>query len=131
MKVSTNHLTVQANNQPYNQLQTNLAQPAKQHGCETTYHRNIYKLNNPRLSQLYILIYQVTSNVIRVAMVGYQPTIRNHQTKDKRKAQIGLGSTHHCCFIFVVCPGLEILMMFIVCGIIQFAFCDYWRSAGH
>ena len=49
------------------------SQPAKQHGCETTYHRNIYKLNNPRLSQLYTQIYQVTSNVIRVAMVGYQP----------------------------------------------------------
>ena len=30
---------------------------SQQHGCETTYHRNIYKLNNPRLSQLYILIY--------------------------------------------------------------------------
>ena len=69
--------------------------------------------------------------LIRVATVGYQSTIRNHQTKDKRIAQIGLGSTHHCCFIFIVCPGLEILRMFIVCGIIQFAFCDYWRSSGH
>ena len=54
-----------------NQLQTNIAQPAKQHDSETTYHRNIYKLKNPRLSQLYILIYQMTSNVICMAMIGY------------------------------------------------------------
>ena len=33
-----------------NQLQKNIAQPAKQHISETTYRRNIYKLNNPRLS---------------------------------------------------------------------------------
>ena len=72
-----------------NQLQTNLAQLAKQHTSDTTYRRNIYKLNNPRLSQLYILIYQMTSNVIRLAMIGYQPTIKTHQTKDKRKAPIG------------------------------------------
>ena len=78
--------------QPVNhtyQLQKNLAQPAKQHTSETTYLRNIYELNHPRLSQLYILIYQMTSNVIRLAMIGYQPTIKTHQTKDKRKAQIG------------------------------------------
>ena len=72
-----------------NQLQTNIAQPAKQHKSETTYHRNIYKPNNPRLSHLDILIYHMTSNVIRLAMIGYQPTIKNHQTKDKRKAQTG------------------------------------------
>ena len=61
-----------------NQLQKNLAQPAKQRTSETTYHRNIYKLNNPKLSQLDILIYQMTSNVIRMDMIGYQPTIKNH-----------------------------------------------------
>ena len=72
-----------------NQLQTNIAQPAKQHKSETTYHRNIYKPNNPRLSHLDILIYHMKSNVIRLAMIGYQPTIKNHQTKDKRKAQTG------------------------------------------
>ena len=78
-------------NQPRNlsTIQTsckkNLAQPAKQHTSETTYLRNIYELNHPRLSQLYILIYQMTSNVIRLAMIGYQPTIKTHQTKDKRK----------------------------------------------
>ena len=78
-------------NQPRNPstIQTsckkNLAQPAKQHTSETTYLRNIYELNHPRLSQLYILIYQMTSNVIRLAMIGYQPTIKTHQTKDKRK----------------------------------------------
>ena len=33
-----------------NQLQKNTAQPAKQHTSETTYRRNFYKLNNPRLS---------------------------------------------------------------------------------
>ena len=33
-----------------NQLQKNIAQPAKQHISETTYRRNIYKLNNLRLS---------------------------------------------------------------------------------
>ena len=42
---------------------------------------SIYKLNNPRLSQLYILIYQMTSNVIRLAMIGYRPTIKNHQNQ--------------------------------------------------
>ena len=31
----------------------------------------------------------MTSNVIRMVMIGYQPTIKNHQTKDKRKAQKG------------------------------------------
>ena len=70
--------------QPVNhtyQLQKNLAQPAKQHTSETTYLRNIYELNHPRLSQLYILIYQMTSNVIRLAMIGYQPTIKNHQNQ--------------------------------------------------
>ena len=71
-----------------NQLQTNIAQPAKQHASETTYHRNIYKLNDPRLSQLFILIYQMTRNVIRMVMIGYQPTNKNHQTKDKRKTEI-------------------------------------------
>ena len=68
-----------------NQLQTNIAQRAKQHKSETTYHRNIYKPNNPRLSHLDILIYHMTSNVIRLAMIGYQPTIKNHQTKEKHK----------------------------------------------
>ena len=74
-------------NQPRNPstIQTsckkNLAQPAKQHTSETTYLRNIYELNHPRLSQLYILIYQMTSNVIRLAMIGYQPTIKNHQNQ--------------------------------------------------
>ena len=78
----------QPNNQPRtpSTIQTNckkkkIAQPAKQHISETTYRRNIYKLNNPRLSQLYILIYQMTSNVIRLAMIGYQPTIKNHQNQ--------------------------------------------------
>ena len=33
-----------------NQLQKNIAQPAKRHINETTYRRNLYKLNNPRLS---------------------------------------------------------------------------------
>ena len=64
----------QPNNQPRNhtnQLQKNLAQPAKQRTSETTYYRNIYKLNNPKLSQLDILIYQMTSNVIRIDMIGY------------------------------------------------------------
>ena len=64
-----------------NQLQTNIAQPAKQHESETIYHRNIYKPNNPRLSHLDILIYHMTSNVIRLAMIGYQPTIKNHQNQ--------------------------------------------------
>ena len=64
-----------------NQLQKNIAQPPKQQTFETTYRRNIYKPNNPRLSQLYILIYQMTSNVIRLAMIGYQPTIKNHQNQ--------------------------------------------------
>ena len=54
-----------------NQLQTNITQPAKQHDSETTYHRNIYTLKNPWLSQLYLLIYQMTSNVICMAMIGY------------------------------------------------------------
>ena len=31
-----------------NQLQKNIAQPTKQHTSETTYRRNIHKLNNPR-----------------------------------------------------------------------------------
>ena len=85
----------QPNNQPRNPstIQTNckknLAQPAKQHTSKTTYRRNIYELNHPRLSQLDILIYQMTSNVIRLAMMGYQPAIKTHQTKEKRKAQIG------------------------------------------
>ena len=78
---TTSHVT----RQPYKPVAKNLAQPAKQHTSETTYRRNIYKLNNPRLSQLYILIYQMTSNVIRLAMIGYQPTIKNHQTKEKHK----------------------------------------------
>ena len=64
-----------------NQLQTNIAQPAKQHESETNYHRNIYKPNNPRLSHLDILIYHMTSNVIRLAMIGYQQTIKNHQNQ--------------------------------------------------
>ena len=58
-----------------NQFQKNIAQPAKQHISETTNRRNIYKLNNPRLSYLYILICQMTSNVMRMAMIGHQPTI--------------------------------------------------------
>ena len=33
-----------------NQLQKNIAQPAKRHIRETTYRQNLYKLNNPRLS---------------------------------------------------------------------------------
>ena len=33
-----------------NQLQKNIAQPAKRHIRETTYRQNFYKLNNPRLS---------------------------------------------------------------------------------
>ena len=71
MKIEMSHeikSTKQPATQPVNhtnQLQKNIAQPAKQHICETTYRRNIYKLNNPRLSQLYILIYQMTSNVIQ------------------------------------------------------------------
>ena len=44
-------------------------------------------------------------------MIGYQPTIKIHQTKDKGKAQTGQEDTHHCCFISVVCPRLEILRM--------------------
>ena len=39
------------------------------------------------LSQLDMLIFQMISTVIRMTMIGYQPTIKNHQTKDKRKAQ--------------------------------------------
>ena len=31
----------------------------------------------------------MTSNVIRLDMTGHQPTIKNQQTYDKRKAQIG------------------------------------------
>ena len=31
----------------------------------------------------------MTSNVIRLAMIGYQPTIKTHKTKDKLKAPIG------------------------------------------
>ena len=95
MKIEMSHeikSTKQPATQPVNhtnQLQKNLAQPAKQHTSETTYRRNIYELNHPRLSQLDILIYQMTSNVIRLAMIGYQPTIKTHQTKDKRKAPIG------------------------------------------
>ena len=27
----------------------------------------------------------MTSNFIRLAMIGYQPTIKNHQTKEKHK----------------------------------------------
>ena len=64
-----------------NQLQKNLAQLSKQHTSETTYRANIYKLDNPRLSQLYKLIYQMTSNVICLAMIGYQPTIKTHQNQ--------------------------------------------------
>ena len=77
MKIEMSHeikSTDQPARQPFNhtnQLQTNIAQPAKQHDSETTYHRNIYKLKNPRLSQLYILIYQMISNVICMAMIGY------------------------------------------------------------
>ena len=87
MKIEMSHeikSTKQPATQPVNhtnQLQKNIAQPAKQHISETTYRRNIYKLNNPRLSQLYILIYQMTSNVIRLAMIGYQPTIKTHQNQ--------------------------------------------------
>ena len=77
MKIEMSHeikSTDQPGRQPFNhsnQLQTNITQPAKQHDSETTYHRNIYKLKNPRLSQLYLLIYQMTSNVICMAMKGY------------------------------------------------------------
>ena len=77
MKIEMSHeikSTDQPARQPFNhtnQLQTNITQPAKQHDSETTYHRNIYKLKNPRLSQLYILIYQMTSNVICMVMIGY------------------------------------------------------------
>ena len=91
MKIEMSHeikSTKQPAPQPVNhtnQLQKNIAQRAKQHTIETTYRRNIYKPNNPRLSQLYILTYQMTSNVIRLAMIGYQPTIKNHQTKEKHK----------------------------------------------
>ena len=87
MKIEMSHeikSTKQPATQPVNhtnQLQKNLAQPAKQRTRETTYLRNIYELNHPRLSQLYILIYQMTSNVIRMAMIGYQPTIKNHQNQ--------------------------------------------------
>ena len=73
MKIEMSH-EIKSTDQPArqpNQLQTNITQPAKQHDSETTYHRNIYKLKNPRLSQLYILIYQMTSNVICMAMKGY------------------------------------------------------------
>ena len=56
MKIEMSHeikSTKQPATQPVNhtnQLQKNIAQPAKRHISETTYRRNIYKLNNPRLS---------------------------------------------------------------------------------
>ena len=87
MKIEMSHeikSTKEPTTQPVNhtnQLQKNLAQLAKQHTSETTDRRNTYKLDNPRLSQLYILIYQMTSNVIRLAMIGYQPTIKIHQNQ--------------------------------------------------
>ena len=77
MKIEMSHeikSTDQPGRQPFNhtnQLQTNITQQAKQHDSETTYHRNIYKLKKPRLSQLYLLIYQMTSNVICMTMIGY------------------------------------------------------------
>ena len=56
MKIEMSHeikSTKQPATQPVNhtnQLQKNIAQPAKRHISETTYRRNLYKLNNPRLS---------------------------------------------------------------------------------
>ena len=56
MKIEMSHeikSTKQPATQPVNhtnQLQKNIAQPAKQRISETTYSRNIYKLNNPTLS---------------------------------------------------------------------------------
>ena len=56
MKIEMSHeikSTKQPATQPVNhtkQLQKKIAQPAKQHIRETTYRRNIYKPNNPRLS---------------------------------------------------------------------------------
>ena len=70
MKTETSH-EIRSTDQPArqqinhtNQLETNIAQPAKQHAI-INLTSNIYELNNPRLSQLYILIYQMTSNVIQ------------------------------------------------------------------
>ena len=76
----------QPTNQPGNKstIQTNCKQtlrnqpnnmPANQLTIEQL------QVNNPRLSQLYILIYQMASNVIRMAMIGYQPTIKTHQNQ--------------------------------------------------
>ena len=56
MKIEMSHeikSTKQPATQPVNhtnQLQKNIAQPAKQHISETTYRRNFYQLKNPRLS---------------------------------------------------------------------------------
>ena len=56
MKIEMSHeikSTKQPATQPVNhtnQLQKNIAQPAKQHISETTHRRNIYKPNNPGLS---------------------------------------------------------------------------------
>ena len=66
MKIEMSHeikSTKQPATQPVNhtnQLQKNIAQPAKQHISETTYRRNIYKLNNPTLS--FITLYSNLPN---------------------------------------------------------------------
>ena len=58
MKIEMSHeikSTKQPATQPVNhtnQLQKNIAQPAKRHISETTYRRNLYKLNNPRLNSI-------------------------------------------------------------------------------
>ena len=71
----------QATNQPYKPI-ANKHCATSQTTCQRiNLPSNIYKLNNPRLSWLYILIYQMTSNVICMVMIGYQPTIKNHQNQ--------------------------------------------------
>ena len=85
MKTETSH-EIKSTDQPArqqinhtNQLQTLCNQSNNMPALNLP--SSIYKLNNPRLSQLYILIYQMTSNVIRLAMIGYRPTIKNHQNQ--------------------------------------------------
>ena len=46
-------------------------------------------VNTEKYEQITLNTKPHSDPLIRVATVGYQSTIRNHQTKDKRKAQIG------------------------------------------
>ena len=110
-----NRPSSQATNQPYKPI-------ANKHCAtsQTTWQRSI-----------------LPSKYLQAKQSEVEPTLYTNLPNDKECYSHGHyrmptnQCTHHCCFISVVCPRLEILRMFIVCGIIQFTFCNHWRSAGH